>query len=409
MGATRGLIFILMADPIARRPFDPNPPDDPSRVQPKTLQTAADSTRAFFECVPATVWTTDAKLVLTFVEGVLLRRLKISPDRILGKTLPDLLLDGREDHPLIQGHLTALAGYENVVRIEWAGDIYSARLAPLRDAADHIVGVAGVQQQIGWMPDDDTLLREGDVRLRRAVDANIAGIVFGNEAGEVLDANEAFLELLGLTREDLTTDGISWASLVPVEFHQRQLDAIEELKRNGRCAPFEMELVRRDGRRIQVMVSAARLSARRRQGVAFVVDISTAKRTARHLSLELASADVLLSSPTPDVAASTVLELLCTELGWQGALMWRQAAGHSDTFHARHGVTRGADPVLQEMARTALGDERTLWSAATRTLAVPLANGFVILLVADAAESPENGVISTSRAIGLRLARFLGT
>jgi hypothetical protein len=167
-----------MADHNTRRSSDPNEPDNVSRSREHKVQApATDQARALFDCVPATVWTTDSKLVLTFVEGVLLRRLKISPDRILGRTLFDLLLDGREDHPLIQGHLTALAGHENTVRIEWGGDIYSARLAPLRDAAGEVAGVAGVQQQIGWLPDEDTLLREGDIRLRRAFDANIAGIV----------------------------------------------------------------------------------------------------------------------------------------------------------------------------------------------------------------------------------------
>src|SRR5262249_11944903 len=127
-------------------PFDPNPTDDAPKSRERVVQAATDQVRAFFECVPATVWTTDAKLVLRFVEGVLLRRVKMHPERVLGQTLLDLLLDGREDHPMIQGHLTALAGHENAVRIEWGGDIYSARLAPLRDASGAIVGVAGVQQ-----------------------------------------------------------------------------------------------------------------------------------------------------------------------------------------------------------------------------------------------------------------------
>src|SRR6476646_10046548 len=117
-----------MAEHNPRRPFDPNPSDDAPKSRERVVPAATDQARAFFDCEPATVWTTDAKLVLTFVEGLLVRRLKIQPERILGQTLFDLLLDGREDHPMIQGHLTALAGHENAVRIEWGGDIYSARL-----------------------------------------------------------------------------------------------------------------------------------------------------------------------------------------------------------------------------------------------------------------------------------------
>jgi PAS domain S-box-containing protein len=264
-----------------------------------------------------------------------------------------------------------------------------------------------VQQQIGWLPDEDTLLREGDIRLRRAFDANIAGIVFGNEDGQITDANDTFLDLLGFTREDLTTDGISWASLVPVEFHQRQLDAIDEIKRVGRCAPFEMEMVRHDGRRVQVLVSAVRFSAQRRLGIGFVLDITAARRATKHLNLELASADALLGADTPEDATACILQMLCTELGWQGALLWQQGGGAAKRFIGRHGPTRAADEVLQEMARTAIEDERTLWSGAARTVAVPLTDGYVLLLVAHEIESPETGVISTSRAVGLRLVTFL--
>ena len=104
---------------------------------------------------------------------MLLRRLGLDPERLLGRTLPDLLLDGREDHPLIQGHLTALAGHETTVRIEWGGDIYSARLGPLRDRDGRVIGCVGVQLQIGWLPDDDLTLRESDIRLQRIIDSNI--------------------------------------------------------------------------------------------------------------------------------------------------------------------------------------------------------------------------------------------
>ena len=72
---------------------------------------------------------------------------------------------------------------------------------------------------------------------------------------------------------------------------------------------------------------------------------------------------------------------------------------------ARAGRSRAVEHVLQETAKTALEDERTVWSAATRSLAVPLTNSSVLLLVAHASDSPETGVISTRRAIGLRLAR----
>src|SRR6185295_7002086 len=143
----------------------------------------------------------------------------------------------------------------------------------------------------------------------------------------------------------------SWPVLVPVERHQRQLDAIEEVRQTGRCTPFETELIRRDGRRVQVMVGGARLSAQRREGVAFVVDISASKRIARDLGAELASADALLDARTPEAAVTSVLEVLCANMGWQGAVLWQGGVGGSSPRTMRHGVMRAADALLDDMAR----------------------------------------------------------
>ena len=53
---------------------------------------------------------TDDQLTLTFLEGQLPTKLRLDLTQIIGRSLPTLLMDGREDHPLIQAHLTALAG-----------------------------------------------------------------------------------------------------------------------------------------------------------------------------------------------------------------------------------------------------------------------------------------------------------
>src|SRR5207244_12671791 len=79
-------------------------PDPPSTPSERARDAALSS---FFWSLPATVWMTDERLVLTFVRGVYLRRLGIDPAKVIGRSVQDILLDGREDHPLIQGHLPA--------------------------------------------------------------------------------------------------------------------------------------------------------------------------------------------------------------------------------------------------------------------------------------------------------------
>ena len=309
------------------------PPDDASdrRVkasapQRQPLRLEGVDLADLFSGLPATIWTTDTNLVVTFVQGQLIRQWQVEPSRLLGRTLPDLLLDGREDHPFIQAHLTAIAGYDTPVRVEWGGILYGVRIAPMRDADGRIIGCVGVQQQMGWLPDDEDTLRESDIRLRRVIDSSMVGIAFGDDEGRITDANDAFLQIVGFSREDVMADGLSWPALTPVEHQSVVIGAIGEILATGRCKPFEADIIRRDGRRVSVLVGASRLSARRREGVAFVLDITERKRVTRRLEAELAIADALaVPGPAVDVMPP-VLAILRDALQWKAAQWWTMDA-----------------------------------------------------------------------------------
>ncbi|MFI5177481.1 MAG: PAS domain-containing protein [Vicinamibacterales bacterium] len=365
----------------------------------------------FFECIPATVWTTDTHLALTFAQGAILRNLQMAPDNVLGRTLQEIVLDGREDHPLIHGHLTALAGHETSVRVEWGGILYNARIAPLRDASGTIIGCVGSHQQIGWLPDDDGLLRESDMRLRRIIDSNMIGIVFLNDEGRITETNEAFLHLAGYTREDLVADGISWPALTPVEFHGRQLQAIDEVRQTGRCTPFEVDLIRRDGRRVPVLVGGARLSARRREGVAFVLDMSERHQLRRRLSAELACADAMLAAATPEGAANSALAALCTSLDWDAAQFWCRSASGELHALASAGAPDATPSTLDALARRAMASAVAQRTADDRVVAWPVivddvcASAIVVTRRADRQSDPATD--DTTRAIGVRIQKFL--
>jgi len=385
--------------------------DDPQRAAAVRHLSGADLT-PFFAGLPATVWMTDEKLTLTFIQGSVLQLLRIEPNRLIGRTLPDLLMGGREDHPLIQGHVTALGGHETSVRIEWGGRIYYARLAPLRDGTGRLIGCVGVQQEIGWLPDDEGTLRESDIRLQRIVDSDMIGIAFGNDVGQITDANEAFLHLAGYAHEDLVADGVSWPALAPIEFHQRQLAAIDEIRRTGRCAPFETELIRKDGQRITVLVGGARLSTRRREGVAFVLDITERKRLRQRLRAELACADVLLSTDAPRCVISDVLQAACESLDWQGALGWMIDRGeYPGTLAGRWGQPGTDDAILASLARRAADAAETMWSATARALFVPLTAGArtvgVLAFVSRPNAAPDPETVDASKGIAGRLAQAL--
>jgi PAS domain S-box-containing protein len=122
-------------------------------------------------------------------------------------------------------------------------------------------------------------LTEREARIRRLVEANIIGIVIWNVEGRILEANEAFLRMVGHSREDLVSGIVSWRDVTPEKWRPADEHALAELAATGICEPFEKEYFRKDGSCVPVLVGAAFLEGTRDQGIAFVLDLSEQKRT----------------------------------------------------------------------------------------------------------------------------------
>jgi PAS domain S-box-containing protein len=121
-------------------------------------------------------------------------------------------------------------------------------------------------------------LHEREAKIRRLVDANIIGIFIRDIDGRILEANDAFLRMVGYDREDLVAGRIRWTDLTPPEWRDRDARAVAEVKMTGRVQPFEKEYFRKDGNRVPVLIGVAAFDEQRDQGVAFVVDLTERKR-----------------------------------------------------------------------------------------------------------------------------------
>ena len=121
-------------------------------------------------------------------------------------------------------------------------------------------------------------LEEREARIRRLVDANIIGIFIWTLEGGIIEANEAFLQMVQYDREDLALGRVSWTGLTPVEGRERDERSVAELKATGTVQPYEKEFLRKDGTRVPVLIGSAAFGERRDEGVAFVVDLTERKR-----------------------------------------------------------------------------------------------------------------------------------
>jgi PAS domain S-box-containing protein len=128
-------------------------------------------------------------------------------------------------------------------------------------------------------------LAEREARIRRLVDANIVGIFIWDVAGQILEANDAFLRIVGYGREELVSGRMRWTDLTPPEWLDLDIQQrVPELKTSGTLQPFEKEFSRKDGSRASVLIGAAIFEERANQGVAFVLDLTERKKAEAELA-----------------------------------------------------------------------------------------------------------------------------
>lgn len=124
-------------------------------------------------------------------------------------------------------------------------------------------------------------LREREARMRRLVDSNIVGIAIGALAEQIIEANDAFLRIVGYDRDDLAKGLVNWPDLIPAEWREMDAHRISEIKSTGLVEPYETELTRKDGTCVPVLVGTALFDGTDNQGVSFVLDLSDRKQAER--------------------------------------------------------------------------------------------------------------------------------
>lgn len=129
----------------------------------------------------------------------------------------------------------------------------------------------------------ETELRKSESRFRRLVESNIVGVIIADFDGAVIEANDAFLKMIGYTREELARGQIHWTDLTPPEFRRFDEEALASWRREGNAAPWEKEYKRKDGSRVPVCVGLAQLEENADYCVALVLDLSRQKGAQRAL------------------------------------------------------------------------------------------------------------------------------
>ncbi len=144
-------------------------------------------------------------------------------------------------------------------------------------------------------------LEQSEFRFRRLLESNIIPVVC-TDGERITEANDAFLNMVGYSRDDIDRGGINWKSMTPPEYAPKDEHAVLQLKLAGYCTPFEKEYIRKDGSRVPILLGGAMLSLSPLETLCFVVDLSDLKRLEAELRTAHHGLEKKVAERTHDLA-----------------------------------------------------------------------------------------------------------
>ncbi|WP_375511216.1 PAS domain S-box protein [uncultured Nostoc sp.] len=282
--------------------------------------------------------------------------LGLKPQDLVGKTLQDLdlpadLVEQLENQR--QAVMKTGQPIKDECKYVTADGVhyYEYILTPLRNSNQSIEGVITVSRDISEHKRAEKSLRESEARFRRLFESNLIGIAFWNVDGFIIDANDAFLQLAGYTRDEFATLGrINRRELTPVEYKDLDDRALLEVQATGVSKIYEKEYIHRNGKRVPIVLGMALLNDSKDNGVAFVLDItdrkSAEKECAHSLEREMkARKEAEIANKVKDEFLAVLSHELRTPLnsvlGWSKMLRTRNF-DQKTTNHALETIERNA-------------------------------------------------------------------
>ncbi len=148
---------------------------------------------------------------------------------------------------------------------------------PIFDNEKNLVGFIGINLDITERKISNQVLIESEAKFRSIFDSRLLGTFFWNADGDIIESNQAFLDMVGYTMDDINDKIVRWKDMTPAEYLEKDKLLLKELAETGIITPFEKEYYHKDGSRIPIIIGAATLPGHTTKGVAYVLDITHQK------------------------------------------------------------------------------------------------------------------------------------
>ncbi|WP_442509373.1 PAS domain S-box protein [Novipirellula sp. SH528] len=213
-------------------------------------------------------------------------------EEVLGQ-YPSNLLKGPETDPSTINLINETVKRAESVAVEIinynkSGEKYWIDLTidPVFDEQGKLTQFIGTQVNISERKNAEIAMRQQQQRFERFLRSDIVGIAMVHLDGEVVQANDEMLRIVGCSRAELEKGVLDWREMTPNEYLPRDEQATTELLATGAVKPYEKELIRKDGTRVPVVIGATQIDEEDDLTLCFVLNATAQKES--HAKLQSA-------------------------------------------------------------------------------------------------------------------------
>ena len=140
-------------------------------------------------------------------------------------------------------------------------------------------GFIGTSMDVHEQKTADEKVRQSEERFRFLFDSNVLPVAFWHISGEIYDANDSFLNLMGYTREEMQQGELNWRKFTLPEDAPMHEEKVRQAAEGKTVAPYQAQYINKKGESVSSLVGYAMLTGSKEKGIAFMQDISEDKRS----------------------------------------------------------------------------------------------------------------------------------
>ena len=258
----------------------------PQAHVPENRHNGSDSEKRLsfmLESVPVNLWSTDARLNITFSQGAGLHLIGTTASEQVGMTLYEVLKTRDPGFTPLAAHLRALQGELVRYEVEWRGRSFETRVEPLRSADGHITGTVGIAIDITERKTLYDALQSRNVYFAALFENAPEAIAVLDERDHIMRINRQFTTLFGYGDDEAIGKNIN-DLIVPKELVTEGERLTAEVTA-GENVSAESQRRHKDGHAFWVSIAATplRVSGEPARVYAMYHDISDRKRAEEDL------------------------------------------------------------------------------------------------------------------------------